>query len=112
MEIWAPGRDLEIQPLTDFELHMVHLLGGTGVCLLVNHLAAIFTENSHYRGMALLLQTLFFVVDGYSYLKMEKDVLKTPVVFILGVCAISMIIHAMEPGIFTKDKRAQEKKDK
>jgi hypothetical protein len=104
IDVWAPGRDLTQTPLTQLELHLVHVFGAATFCFFVNEVAAIFIENSHYRGMTLLIQTLFFVVDGLSYLKMGKDLLATPVVQIVGLGILGLGVHGLEPGIFTKDK--------
>ena len=80
-----------------------HVLGGTFIVLVVNNVAAIFVENAHYRGMAVLLQMLFFVVDGYSYWKMGLIV--PPIIYaIVGVGLVGLIVHSKEPGIFTRDK--------
>ena len=98
--VW--GRDLTATPITDLEMHLCHCLGATSLILAINHIVAIFMENSHYRGMTLFLQTLFGVVDVYSYQHLGKDVLGIIYVSVaLGIGGL--IIHSMEPGIFTKD---------
>ena len=100
---WAPDRDFAAEPLSLLERHLVHLLGGVGVVFAVNMLLAAVVENSHYRGLALLLHTLFFIVDGFSYLKVGVEV--APAVFgIVGLGLVGMVVHSLEPGIFTKDK--------
>ena len=107
--VWAPGRDLDGEPLSGIELHVSHLLGATFLCFLVNAIVAIFREDAHYRGMALFLQLLFFLVDLCSYIKVGKDFTETPLVPILAFMAISLAIHSREPGIFTKDKEGEKK---
>ena len=89
-------------PLTDLELHLMHAIAGVGIILLVNNIAAIFVENSHYRGMAVVLQMLFFSVDTYSYIAMGKDI-PGILYFILGLGFVGLVVHSQEPGIFTKD---------
>jgi hypothetical protein len=71
-------------------------------------LVAVVVENSHYRGIAGLLVMILFGGDAYSYLKLGKPV-PPPLYGILGLGAIGLIIHSMEPGVFTKDKKAKTK---
>lgn len=89
-------------PLTDLEMHLMHAIAGVGIILLVNNIAAIFVENSHYRGMAVVLQMLFCSVDTYSYIAMGKDI-PGILYFILGLGFVGLVVHSQEPGIFTKD---------
>mmetsp|Transcript_291 Transcript_291/g.621 ORF Transcript_291/g.621 Transcript_291/m.621 type:complete len:145 (+) Transcript_291:61-495(+) len=110
LEAWPRGtKDYDV-PLTDLEKHCQHCFGGICACLLLNSIAAIFVENSHYRGMAVLTQVLFFVVDGYSYVKLGKDV-PVPVFVIVGVGIVGLGVHSKEPGVFTKDKGANKAKE-
>ena len=106
MPAFEPTRDLTVSPLGMFERHIVHILGGSGLCFFVNIVAAIVIENLHYRGMVLILHTLFFAVDGFSYVKLGLPV--PPVVYIIvGSGLIGLTIHSQEPGIFTKDKKSK-----
>ena len=89
-------------PITDLEMHLMHAVAGVGLVLLVNNIAAIFVENSHYRGMAVVLQMLFFSVDAYSYIRLGKDI-PGIIYFIIGLGLVGLVVHSKEPGIFTKD---------
>jgi hypothetical protein len=89
-------------------MHLVHFAGAASICLGVNCLVAVVVENSHYRGIAGLLVMILFGGDAYSYLKLGKPV-PPPLYGILGLGAIGLIIHSMEPGVFTKDKKAKTK---
>ncbi|KAL7526075.1 hypothetical protein ACHAXR_001302 [Thalassiosira sp. AJA248-18] len=101
MEAW--GRDTVAVPITTVELHFVHCVGGAFIILLVNDIAAIAVENSHYRGMAVLMNVLFFVVDGYSYARLGKSI--PGIIFgAVGMGVVGLMVHSKEPGIFTKDK--------
>ena len=74
---------------------------------MTNGIVFIFVENSHCRGMAVLMQALFFVVDGYSYVRMGLDI--QAVLFVLvGVGLASLVVHSKEPGIFTENKGAEK----
>lgn len=105
------GRDLSQVPPTSVERHLLDALGATCVCFLINCLAAIFVENSHYRGMVVALQTLFFAIDAMSYRKLGIDI---PAVIYVCVAAgaVGLVVHANEPGIFTRDHDAERKKSK
>ena len=107
-------RDLESFPMTDFEVHLLHCIGGVCVLLAINNIVAIVMENSHYRGMAVLLHTIFFACDAGSYVALGRlggSEIGTPlVIMLMGV--IGLVVHSMEPGIFTKDKNGGGKKKK
>lgn len=105
------GRDLSQVPPTSIEEHLLDALGGTCVCFLINCLAAVFVENSHYRGMVVSLQTLFFAIDAMSYMKLGIYI---PAIIYGYVAAgiVGLVVHANEPGIFTKDHDTGKKKSK
>lgn len=105
----SPDPILSTNSMTPIEQHFLHCLGGVGLILLVNNVAAICVENSHYRGMAVLLNIIFFATDAYSYVKMGLKI-PPPVYVIVGMGVIGLIVHANEPGIFTKDKKGGGKK--
>ena len=94
--------DLKTLPLTPLELHLIHAMGATMIVLLVNNVAAVLMENSHYHGMAVLLQILFHAVDGCNYAKMGLGV--PPFIWaIVGVGVVGLFVHSRETMIFAKD---------
>ena len=107
LEGW--DRDIEAKPITTLEMHLLHVSGGTFGIFLINNVAAIIVENSHYRMMAVLLQVLFFMVDWYSYIRLGSPV---PPVIIANVVVgiVGLVVHSKEPGIFTKDKGSEKGK--
>ena len=107
-ESW--GRDFTKLPPTDIELHLLHVVGGACLLLAINNIAAILIENSHYRGMAVLLDTICFGVDTYSYMKVGRNAVAPLVLVAIGVVGLG--VHSMEPGIFTNDKDGGGKKKK
>lgn len=107
-ESW--GRDFTKLPPTDIELHLLHVVGGACLLLVINNIAAILIENSHYRGMAVLLHTICFGVDMYSYMKLGRNAVAPLVLVAIGVVGLG--VHSMEPGIFTNDKDGGGKKKK
>lgn len=107
-ESW--GRDFTKLPPTDIELHLLHVVGGACLLLAINNIAAILIENSHYRGMAVLLHTICFGVDTYSYMKLGRNAVAPLVLVAIGVVGLG--VHSMEPGIFTNDKDGGGKKKK
>ena len=96
------SRDTAKVPLHDLEMHLLHVCGGVMIVLLVNNVAAILVENSHYRGMAVFLQMLFFSIDGYSYYRIGLDI-PGLIYGIIGLGLVGLVVHSQEPGIFTKD---------
>lgn len=105
-EAWADeDRNFKDQPMTKLELHLMDAVCGACLLLGLNSVVAIFWENSHYRGMAVVLVMIFFGVDGYSYSRLGKSI-PGIIVGILTLGAFGLAVHAMEPGVFTKDKNA------
>lgn len=99
----AFNRDITKDPPTAMEKQLTRFVGGVQLVLLVNSAVAILRENAHYRGMAVVLEAMFYGADSYSYVKSgRKDGL--PVYCLFGLSLIGLGVHAMEPGIFTKDK--------
>ena len=93
---------LDETPLPSPTLHLMGCLGATEVILSVNCLAGIFLENSHYRGMVLLLEWLFHVMD---LLDSKRHGLPAEALWVLvALASVGLLVHANEPGIFTKDK--------
>ena len=101
LEMW--GRDVNEVPVTILELHFAHALGAVFLAFFFNCVAGIFIENSHYRGMVVFSQTLVLALDGYSYVRLGVTI---PAVLygVVGTGVVGLVVHSMEPGIFTKDK--------
>ena len=59
--------------------------------------------------MVVFLITVFFCVDLWSYIKLGAPV-EPALCAMVGVGFIGLIVHAIEPGIFTKDKEADKTK--
>ena len=94
-----PGAE---EPMSPRELHMMGVILSASLALLVNCVAGIFLENSHYRGMAALLELVFFAAESY-----DAWVTGFPIHVKLSFATVALtglIIHSMEPGVFTKDK--------
>jgi hypothetical protein len=94
-----PGAE---SPMSPRELHMMGVILSISVTLLVNCVAGIFLENAHYRGMATLLELVFFSCELYDaqvtgFPTMVKAVFA-------AVALVGLVVHSMEPGVFTKDK--------
>jgi hypothetical protein len=89
-------------PLSPLELHLLGALGGANLALVFNCLVGIFYENSHYRGMVALVELIVFASDWYdAYL----TGFPTEALMVLTtLAAAGLLVHIMEPGIFTKDK--------
>mmetsp|Transcript_1212 Transcript_1212/g.2645 ORF Transcript_1212/g.2645 Transcript_1212/m.2645 type:complete len:293 (-) Transcript_1212:562-1440(-) len=100
LEYWAPGRNLQYQPLTDLEKHLVHVMGSACLCFLLTEVAAIALDNPVYQTMTLAFQTLFFIIDGCSYFKMGRELAETPLAHAIGLGVLALGIHHMEMDVF------------
>ena len=105
LNLIAPGfdRDMEKEPPTEVEKALSRTIGGAKLAFCINCIVASVNENSHYRGMTLLVETIYIAVDTYSAKKANfKDM--AGIYTMLGLSLFGLGIHAMEPGIFAKDK--------
>ena len=76
-------------PATLLEMHCVQ---GSSLCFGINMIAAIFSNCSLYRAVAVLMQVLFAAVDAYSYLRLGKEI---PFIlyFMIGVGRLGNTCH-------------------
>jgi hypothetical protein len=84
---------------------------GTGAAahavLLVNGAAGVLREGAHYRGMAILLEIVYFGWELY-----DAWIKNSPTEVLVGIVAVAIVgasVHSMEPGIFAKDKNKKSK---
>lgn len=54
--------------------------------------------------MATLLEAIYYAFDAYSFVKSGQHKAGRPIYAMLGLSLLGLGIHAMEPGVFTKDK--------
>ena len=88
--------------LTVRESHLMGIVLSISATLAINCFASIFLETAHYRGMAVLLEFVYFAIETYdAYTTGFPYEVKG--VF-AGIALVGLIFHAMEPGLFTKDK--------
>ena len=91
-------------PLSPREMHLMGMILSISVTLMVNNVVGIFMENSHYRGMVILLEVLYFSLEAYDAYQTNYPV-KVKLYFAF-LSAFGLMIHSMEPGLFTKDKNS------
>lgn len=103
---WPGAED----PMSPRELHMMGVILSVSLALFANCVAGIFLESAHYRGMATLIELIFFGSELY-----DAHVAGFPYVAkaaFAAVAAIGLVVHSMEPGIFTMDKGKAKGKGK
>lgn len=104
-------------PLTENEeqtAREAHLIG----VILSFHLAmaflcflGFFQESAHFRGIIMVCEVLFYgvrTVHAYSQ-GLDSAVYSKPG-FAAAVAVVGVVLHSMEPGLFTKDKKDETKK--
>jgi hypothetical protein len=92
--------------MTALESHLFGALVGTHLALLANCMAGVFIENSHYRGMAAILEVIFFGGDLYD--TYTAGLPTEPLIVLTSLAFVGLAVHSNEPGIFTKDKKAKK----
>jgi hypothetical protein len=87
---------------TPIELHLLGAVGASHIVMLVGCLVGILVENSHFRGIFTMMLTLFYALDCYD--AYSAGFPYAPLAILTVVGAVGSVIHAGEPGVFTKDK--------
>lgn len=93
----------DTSPYTKVELHLGSFVGGASLALLFGCIMAVVKEDSHFRGILLIMHLLVFLVDLYDSYKLETDGFVVLIV-INAILLVSLLVHVNEPGIFTKSK--------
>ena len=89
-------------PLTVREGHLMGIVLSISATLAINCFASIFLETAHYRGMAALLELIYFGTESYdAYTTGFPYEVKGS---FAAIALVGLVLHAMEPGLFTKDK--------
>ena len=89
-------------PLTVREGHLMGIVLSISITLAINCFVSIFLETAHYRGMATLLELIYFGSEAYdAYAAGFPYEVKGS---FAAVALVGLIVHTMEPGLFTKDK--------
>jgi hypothetical protein len=90
-------------PLTLREQHLMGMVLSISATLAVNCVASVFLETSHYRGMAAVLEVIYFGAEAYdAYITSFPYQVKGT---FAGIALFGLIIHSLEPGLLTKDKK-------
>mmetsp|Transcript_9841 Transcript_9841/g.13867 ORF Transcript_9841/g.13867 Transcript_9841/m.13867 type:complete len:145 (-) Transcript_9841:263-697(-) len=82
--------------------HAFGILGGFHVAFAFGAIMGILREDAHFRAILAIMELIVWGYGGYDAMR-----LGFPCVFAYvasGLSAVSLIVHMMEPGIFTKDK--------
>lgn len=92
---------------TPLEVRSTRSVGAIQLVFAINAMMAVFHENAHYRALAVLLETIYLSFESYGFWTADGGINKkagTPTYCLLGLSLLGLGVHAMEPGIFTKDK--------
>lgn len=93
--------------LSDRELHLIGIIGSISIALMINCVIGVAMENAHYRGVATFVEVIYFSLEAIDAYETGYPVgVKLTLAL---VCAVGLMVHAMEPGIFTKDKSGKDK---
>lgn len=93
---------------SDLELHTLQVIGtGAHGMMFVGHVLGIWQEGAHFRGVLLVMDSIFFGTIFYSDYSFGYTIASSGPLAVL--CVIASLVHAMEPGVFTKDKEKTTK---
>lgn len=108
---WANMVGLEVESDDDRQsvrqLHMLGVLRGFNIAVWMLCGMGMFTESAHFRGVvSVALVALHGVVAVDAY---QLGIAQWYVPAALTAVALAgVVVHSMEPGIFTKDKKQKD----
>jgi hypothetical protein len=100
--VFSTLKESTSEPLSLMESHLAGVSGAAHASLFFGCLVGVFHESSHFRGVFLAMETVFWTMDVYDGYMLGMQT--APVLALLVMCFIGLIVHSREPGIFTKDK--------
>ena len=98
----------ERQTLGVWEEHALGIVCAGHTAFLAAEVWSTFLDSAHVRGVVAVMELIWWLYGAYDAQRLGMP---CEVAYVLSaVLAVALIIHAKEPGIFTKDKKADEKK--
>ena len=97
--------DEEIQ--TTREIHLVGIIMSFQLAMAYLCGISCIHENSHFRGVVIVWEVIFYglrTYNAYFTLGLPFDVYSKPGIAAI-IAIIGTVLHSMEPGLFTKDKK-------
>jgi hypothetical protein len=88
--------------MTGFEDHCLFVMGGVHMMLFFACVMGLAIENSHFRGIYIVSESIFFGHIAYSDVKHGYPAQVSVALACLSV--FGAIVHSQEPGLFAKDK--------
>eukprot|EP00527_Entomoneis_sp_CCMP2396_P009113 CAMPEP_0198137064 /NCGR_PEP_ID=MMETSP1443-20131203/636_1 /TAXON_ID=186043 /ORGANISM="Entomoneis sp., Strain CCMP2396" /LENGTH=94 /DNA_ID=CAMNT_0043798395 /DNA_START=174 /DNA_END=458 /DNA_ORIENTATION=- len=88
--------------MTDFEDHLLFVVGGVHMMLFFTSVIGLAIENFHFRGIHICIESIFFGHIAYSDVKYGYPAQISVALACLSV--FGAIVHSQEPGVFAKDK--------
>ena len=98
----------EREALGTWEEHALGIVCGGHAAFLAAVVWSTFADSAHVRGVVAVMELIWWFYGAYDAQRLGMP---CEVAYILSaVLAVALIIHAKEPGIFTKDKSADTSK--
>lgn len=97
---------------TTREIHLVGVIMSFHLAMAFLCVAGFVMESSHFRGLVMVWEVVFYGLRTINAIQLGldfKSVTSKPGIA-AGVAIIGVILHAMEPGLFTEDKNKKEAK--
>jgi exosortase/archaeosortase len=99
------------QSLSLLDRHLIAIIGTFHIAFAINNAVGIIMENAHYRGLVCLLELVVSALTTYDTIVLGNHgtslTISTQSSVLLACTALSsigLLVHSMEPGVFTKDK--------
>jgi hypothetical protein len=94
--------------LTEWEDHLMVVVGGVHMMLLYGCVMGVLFENAHFRGILIVMEGIFFGTIAYSDYGHGYPYPSSLGATVLAI--VGAVVHSMEPGLLTKDKAAAKEK--
>jgi hypothetical protein len=98
---WPP-KEGKNQGLTLWEKHLFGMVAAAHASFFVVCLLGIFREHSHFRGIVAIMEATFWAVGSHNAVGLGFPYELS--VGLAGLAVLGLIVHSLEPGLFTKDK--------
>jgi hypothetical protein len=91
---------------TKMEMHLIGAYCGFHAAMMFACIAGMIHEHAHFRGIVTFMELMVHGIDLADALR--EGTPWEALAVLTGIAVVGLVIHSMEPGIFTKDKNKEK----
>jgi hypothetical protein len=99
----------ENEGLTLYENHALGILGGCHAAFFFAAIVGVVQEHSHFRAVLAMMELIFWTYGGFDAAQLGFPCYAA--YFFAFLAGVGLLVNMKEPGLFTKDTGATNKKD-